>query len=168
MTVKTSAKRVVKSSAMKSKLNNLLKQQVLVSKKSSGNKSGNNTGNKSGNKSGMGRSIALSTGVLKKNPSTASAHTEIMNRRSSAVNVTVMVINWDSDSPVTIGNTSVSIPANSLRSFSTSLTGVADHYEVIVILSTSSNVIVNHFGVVNNVPQVGNVVLDRDFISIRV
>ncbi|KRE35123.1 hypothetical protein [Paenibacillus sp. Soil522] len=145
MKIKTSAKRVLKSRTMKSKVNTLLKKQVQVK---------NTTSN------------VRSTGVLKKNPSTTVAHTEVMNRGSSPVTVTVMVFNWDSNSPVRIGNNTVTIPANTLRFFNTNLTGVDDHYEVVVILPTTSNVIVNHFGTAGNVPQVGNVVLDRDFISI--
>ena len=145
MKIKTSAKRVVKSRTMSSKLNTLLKKQVQVKNTSSN---------------------VRSTGVLKKNPFTTFAHTEIMNRGSSPITVTVMVFDWDSNSPVRIGNSTVTIPANTLRFFNTSLVGVADHYEVVVILPTSSNVIVNHFGIAGDVPQVGNVVLDRDFISI--
>lgn len=144
--IKTSAKRVVKTSAMKKKLNTQLKKQVRVKNTTSG--------------------TVRSTGVLKKNPSTTFAHTEVMNRRSSPITATVMVFNWDTNSPVRIGNNTVTIPANSLRFFNTNLAGVNDHYEVVIILSATSNVIVNHFGVAGDVPQDGNIVLDRDLISI--
>ncbi|GMK43909.1 hypothetical protein PghCCS26_10360 [Paenibacillus glycanilyticus] len=50
--------------------------------------------------------------------------------------------------------------------FNTNLAGVNDHYEVVVILSATSNVIVNHFGVAEDVPQDDNIVLDRDLILV--
>lgn len=144
--MKSSVKRIVKNSTMKRNLSAQLKKEVQIKNTAAGN--------------------VRSTGVLKKNPGTDFAHTEVMNRGASPITATVMVFNWDTNSPVRIGNNTVTIPANSLRFFNADLSGVDDHYEVVVILSTTSNVIVNHFGLAGDVPQEGNIVLARDFVPI--
>ncbi|MCM3746068.1 hypothetical protein M3223_01730 [Paenibacillus pasadenensis] len=140
---------------MKVKQSSIVKKQVKLKQKLAGSKS-------------AASRLMRSTGVLKKNPSTETAHVEVMNRSDADITATILVFSWDSDSPVMIGETSVIVPVGSLRSFSTSLIDVFEHYEVVAILSSAANVIVNHFGIADNVPQLGNIVLDRDFISVDI
>ncbi|MCA0756514.1 hypothetical protein KP806_15775 [Paenibacillus sp. N4] len=144
--MKSSINRVVKSRTMRRNLSAQLKKEVNIKTTPTG--------------------LVRSTGVLKKNPNTNFAHTEVMNRGASPITANVMVFDWDTNTPVRIGNNTVTVPANALRFFNTSLVGVNDHYEVIVTLSSTTNVIVNHFGLSGNTPQEGNVVLDRDFVTI--
>ncbi|MFX3635486.1 MAG: hypothetical protein ACE3L7_04310 [Candidatus Pristimantibacillus sp.] len=151
---KTTAKRVVRTSMMKNKLIALLKKEGRV-------KASNTTG---GNRS----LIARSTGVINKSNTVVIAHTEILNRRSQSINVTVIVIDWDSGSPVVLSSTNRNISANSFSSFSTNVANVDFHYEVVVVLPTTNNVIVNNFGTTAGfVPQEGSTVLDRDLVTIR-
>ncbi|MCM3746861.1 hypothetical protein M3223_05775 [Paenibacillus pasadenensis] len=151
--LKRPIKKQATSGTMQLKLNNLLKKQVRMSQKTAGTR--------------QGRSLIRSTGVLKKNPSTDTANVDIMNRGDSEISVNVLIISWDSDNPETIGNISDIIPSNSFRSFNTSLIDVAERYEIIIFLSSASNVVINHFGTFDNVPQIGNIVLDRDFVGVR-
>ncbi|TCN01399.1 hypothetical protein EV294_101854 [Paenibacillus sp. BK033] len=143
---KTTAKRVTKSSKMNSQLVALLQKEANI--KSS--------------------STALSTGVINKSTAVTIAHTEILNRRNSAITVRVIVINWDSGSPVVLSTTNRTIPANRFSSFSTNVGGIQFHYEVVVVTSRTTNVIINNFGTnAAFVPQEGSTVLNNDLVRIR-
>ncbi|GMK43927.1 hypothetical protein [Paenibacillus glycanilyticus] len=144
---KTTAKRVTRSSKMKSQLVTMLQNQASI----------NNF------------VAALSTGVINKSTAVTIAHTEILNRRNSAITVRVIVINWDSGSPVVLSTTNRVIPANTFSSFSTNVGGIQFHYEVVVLTSRTSNVIINNFGTnAAFVPQEGSTVLNNDLVRISI
>lgn len=145
---KTTAKRVTRSSKMKSQLVTLLQKQASI-------------------KNSTNSFTALSTGVINKSTAVTIAHTEILNRRNSAITVRVIVINWDSGSPVILSTTNRTIPANTFSSFSTNVGGIQFHYEVVVITSRTTNVIINNFGTnAAFVPQEGSTVLNNDLVRI--
>jgi hypothetical protein len=119
----------------------------------------------------------LSTGVLRKEPGTASAVINLSNVGQSTKDVTVEVWNWSSYSnpvqlPVLIGNNvAVDFPyqlaPENLAVMYTNLTGVL-FYEIRIIRPKGENLIVNCFGRSTNLTaQEGNTVLNNQLVKIK-
>ena len=92
----------------------------------------------------------LSTGVIKKDPTSNIAHIEVVNLDSDDTRkVIVQAFDWDSNSPVAIPVTpsgTVTINPNTLVSFDVFLIDVINHFEVrITFVKTSEDVVANVF-----------------------
>ncbi|WP_409341731.1 hypothetical protein [Paenibacillus sp. MBLB4367] len=116
--------------------------------------------------------VTLTTGIINKNANTEFSHTEVVNRRSSPVQVRVVVFSWNNqNSPVVLSSVAQTIAANSFRSFNTNISAVNFHYEVVILLSSVTNVVANHFGLnsvggVPTSPQEGDTVLFKELVHI--
>lgn len=92
----------------------------------------------------------FSTGVIRKNPSAAFVHIEVLNLDPYGNTLTsdVFAHNWDvinSPTSVLISPTSrQTIPIRNLRFYNVNLSGFS-HYEIFLILSFFNNVFINIF-----------------------
>lgn len=101
------------------------------------------------------RNKTLSTGVIKKDPTSNFAHIEVVNLDpNDSRTVFVQAFNWDTNSPVAIpGSSLVTLNPNTLVSFNASLAGVVNHFEVrITFIRTSEDAVANVFEVQDNTP----------------
>ncbi|MBP1966798.1 hypothetical protein [Paenibacillus aceris] len=86
----------------------------------------------------------LTTGVLNTVVGQTAAHIEVANMEPvRTTEVTVLVIDWNSGSPVILMNQSVLMLPNTLMSFNQNVTPF--HYEIRLILPAHMNVIANTF-----------------------
>lgn len=116
--------------------------------------------------------VTLTTGIINKNANTEFSHTEVVNRRSSPVQVRVVVFSWNNpNNPVVLSSVAQNIPPNSFRTFNTNISVVNFHYETVILVSNTTNVVANHYGLnsvggVPTSPQVGDTVLFKDLVMI--
>ncbi|MDD9266630.1 hypothetical protein ACFPES_06250 [Paenibacillus sp. GCM10023248] len=88
----------------------------------------------------------LTTGVLNTVVGQTAAHIEVVNLEAHrSANVTILVIDWNTGSPVILFNQSLTMLPNTFMSFSQALAQF--HYEIRLILPAHLNVTANTFAI---------------------